>query len=135
VARDALQPVELNLLRDYGHDELFDEFLANLERTGVTQFVEPIRDTTGHAAKRWPKERKIGLLFIDAEHAYEAVREDFDAWSPFVSPGGYVVLDDVPGWYGPTKLVLDVVVFDGQENFRIVGASDNQLLLRKTQHT
>ena len=123
-------PLELNLLRGYGCDELFDEFLVNLQRAGVTHFVEPIRDTTGHAAKRWPKERKIGLLFIDAEHAYQAVREDFDTWSPFVSPGGYVVLDDVPGWYGPTKLALDVVF---EENFRIVGASENQLLLRKTQ--
>jgi MMP 1-O-methyltransferase len=124
-------PEELNRLRDYGADELFGEFLINLQRAGVTEFVEPIRATTGHAAKGWPKERQIGLLFIDADHAYTAVRGDFERWSPFVSRGGYVVLDDVPGWYGPTKLALDVV-FDREEEFTVVGASENQLCLRKT---
>jgi len=33
-------------------------------------------------------------MFIDAAHEYEAVRDDFQAWSPYVVPGGWVSFHD-----------------------------------------
>ena len=56
----------------------------------------------------WPADRQIGVLFIDADHNYEAVRRDFEFWSPFVAPGGYIVFDDVPNWHGPTRLITEL---------------------------
>jgi predicted O-methyltransferase YrrM len=38
--------------------------------------------------------RTVGLLFIDAEHSYDACRADFEAWSPKVEPGGIIALHD-----------------------------------------
>ena len=38
--------------------------------------------------------RTIGLLFIDAEHTYEACRADFEAWSPLMTEGGIIALHD-----------------------------------------
>jgi predicted O-methyltransferase YrrM len=36
----------------------------------------------------------IDLLFIDGDHAEESVARDWEMWSPFVAPGGRVVLHD-----------------------------------------
>ena len=34
------------------------------------------------------------FLLIDADHSYEGVRRDFEAWSPLVAPGGLIVFHD-----------------------------------------
>jgi predicted O-methyltransferase YrrM len=36
----------------------------------------------------------IDLLFIDADHAYESIRRDWESWLPRVRPGGHVALHD-----------------------------------------
>jgi len=43
------------------------------------------------------------LLFIDAEHSYEASKLDFDLWSPHVVRGGLVCLHDIGHWRGVTE--------------------------------
>lgn len=37
----------------------------------------------------------IDLLFIDGDHSYEAVKRDFELYSPLVRPGGLVGFHDV----------------------------------------
>jgi predicted O-methyltransferase YrrM len=49
-------------------------------------------------AARWGAEMSepdIGLLFVDADHSYDAVARDLAAWTPAVLNGGTVVLHDV----------------------------------------
>jgi len=41
------------------------------------------------------------LLFIDAEHTEEAVRTDWNLYSPMVAPGGMVVFHDFQKRWGP----------------------------------
>jgi predicted O-methyltransferase YrrM len=115
------------LLGGYAEHQLFEEFAQSLRRAGLEQWVEPIQSTSADATRSWPPDRRIGLLFVDADHGYEAVSEDFRCWSPFVVCGGYIVLDDVPGWPGPTRLALEL-----PRTFRLVGASSNQIILRKS---
>lgn len=43
---------------------------------------------------------KISILHIDGNHAYENVRDDIEAWSELVLPGGWIVLDDYVWPYG-----------------------------------
>lgn len=38
--------------------------------------------------------RKIDVLFIDGDHSYEAVKKDWEKYSPFVKPKGQVFLHD-----------------------------------------
>jgi predicted O-methyltransferase YrrM len=96
------------LLAGYAEGQLFREFRGNLESRGLLQFVEPIRADTMTAVRSWDPDRKIGLLFIDADHSYEAVRKDFEYWSPHVEAGGYIVFDDVMVWWGPSRLITEL---------------------------
>lgn len=38
---------------------------------------------------------KIDLLFIDGDHTYEGVKQDFETYSPLVKKGGTIVLHDI----------------------------------------
>ena len=43
------------------------------------------------------KGEKLDFLFIDGDHSYEGVKQDFEMYSPFVKKGGYVALHDING--------------------------------------
>lgn len=88
--------------------ELYQTFLRNLRALNLLPFVKPIQSDTIAAAMNWPLHQEIGLLFIDAVHEYEAVRRDFEFWSPRVKAGGYIVFHDVDTWPGPTRLVEEL---------------------------
>jgi predicted O-methyltransferase YrrM len=40
-------------------------------------------------------EKILDFLFIDGDHRYEAVKQDFLLYSPFVKSGGIIVLHDI----------------------------------------
>jgi MMP 1-O-methyltransferase len=113
------------LLTGYAPDQLFDEFAGNIRAQGLAEQVTAIRTTTVLAARYWDGE-PIGLLFIDAEHSYEAVRRDFELWSPHVEPGGIVVLDDVGSWAGPSRLISELPHW-----YRFAGAVDGVWITQK----
>jgi len=46
----------------------------------------------------------IDLLFIDGDHTYEGVKQDWEMYSPLVREGGLVVFHDVAGNYGDTQV-------------------------------
>lgn len=68
--------------------------------------------------KKW--QDPIGMIFIDGDHEYQAVKRDFDDWFPHVIKGGYVLIHDSchqpgtklseynRGWPGPTKLAYEL---------------------------
>ena len=53
--------------------------------TNDPNFVKMIQDTVG----------MVDLLFIDGDHSYEGVKNDFINFSPLVKPGGCVMLHDI----------------------------------------
>ena len=80
-----------------------EAFLQTLDATEIRDRVEPrfaaaqeVRDVPG----------SIGLLWIDGDHSYKAVRRDFEQWFPLLATGGWIAFHDtVNRWYGPTRLV------------------------------
>jgi predicted O-methyltransferase YrrM len=80
-------------------------------KSGKTRFVNM---TTQEFAKHLQGEGlMIDMLFIDADHSYEAVIQDFYAYLPYVSPHGLILLHDVhpgsvelaePSWCGTAYL-------------------------------
>ena len=60
------------------------------------------------AAQCWKE--PIGLLFIDGNHFYEGVKDDFESWDPFVRVGGIVAFDDArKEECGPYRLVREIL--------------------------
>lgn len=52
------------------------------------------------------KGRKIDFLFIDADHSYEAVKKDFEIYSPLVKEGGIIAFHDI--MVRPPELGIEV---------------------------
>ena len=67
------------------HDRLFAETVQRLQRFGPR--AEILRQTSREAARGFP-DAELDFVFLDAQHHYEAVREDLEAWHPKIRPGG-----------------------------------------------
>jgi predicted O-methyltransferase YrrM len=90
----------------------YHRFVENLESLGLFDRVEPIVAESATAAKQWTH-GAIRLLFIDGDHRYAAVRQDFDLWAPHIAVGGFVVLDDAIEHYpGVLQLYREILADD-----------------------
>jgi cephalosporin hydroxylase len=52
---------------------------------------------------------EIDFLFLDGDHHYEAVKADWQSYSPWVRPGGIVVLHDILYMPSETWVRVDLV--------------------------
>ncbi len=92
-------------------------FRHNIREAGLEDWIVPLVMSSADALSLW--QDPIRLLFIDAEHAYEAVRSDFLSWQEYVVVGGLVVFHDVDRWDGstvldgPTRVVYEDVTQTG----------------------
>ena len=70
----------------------------------------------------------IDILFIDGDHSYSAVINDFNIYKDFIRPGGYIVFDDYnhPACPDVKKAVNDLVG-KASIDFEIIGTLDNTL--------
>jgi hypothetical protein len=73
--------------------DLSEIFLDNLKRFGVREHVMYHRASSVEAAASWDGEA-VRLLYIDGMHTYDAVRQDYDAWGPFLAEEHVVLFDD-----------------------------------------
>lgn len=67
------------------HPTALAGFLGNRDRLEL--HVREMQLESLAAAERFP-ELSLDLVFIDADHSFEAVRADIAAWGPKVKPGG-----------------------------------------------
>jgi len=77
------------------HD-VFSEFLNNVQNAGddVAVRVKYHRMTSMEAAENVCKGLSFDVIFIDADHTYEATKEDIELWYPHVMPGGLLIGHD-----------------------------------------
>jgi predicted O-methyltransferase YrrM len=102
----------------YGPDvDTFADFTANIENAGVSDMVIPVRKSSVDYAREFS--HLIELIFIDGDHSYEGVKEDFEAWFPKVLLGGVMVFDDTQDWEGPRRLVREKMFLSN--NFKKMG--------------
>jgi|TARA_R110001583_G_scaffold16234_12_gene66284 predicted O-methyltransferase YrrM len=63
------------------------------------EFDEKLKNDTGG---------KIDFAFIDGDHSYEGIKNDFLKVYPYLSPGGSIVLDDTYTHVGCRKFILEL---------------------------
>jgi hypothetical protein len=68
-------------------DTLYNLFMTNI--FPLLGAVTPIRMASVNAAKLFP-DNSIDIVFIDACHEYECVKEDINAWFPKIKKGGII---------------------------------------------
>jgi predicted O-methyltransferase YrrM len=68
-----------------------------------------IKDYFDNVAKTWNK--PIDILHIDGYHTYEAVKNDYETWSPFVKDDGVILFHDTCCYhytFGVHKLLKEI---------------------------
>jgi predicted O-methyltransferase YrrM len=85
-----------------------EAYYRNMLASGMAQRAALINLTSEQAGRSW--HGPIGLLFLDGDHRYEAVRRDIDVWVPHLVAGGVVVFDDASDPDGgPSKVIGELV--------------------------
>jgi len=82
----------------------------NLSQSSINLIQGNSHDHTTHdQVKNIFQDQNLDLLFIDADHSYNAVRRDFELYSPLVKSGGLIVMDDYnKKWPGVIKFCNSV---------------------------
>jgi predicted O-methyltransferase YrrM len=73
-------------------------FYENMLRLGLSDQIAVIESPSDVAFNLFASHRfrgKIDLLHIDGSHSVNEALHDVTNWTKLVSPGGYVVLDDI----------------------------------------
>lgn len=74
-------------------EEVYETFLLNCRRFELEPWIVPIRSTSIEVAGVW-SHGPVSMVFIDANHDYDAVINDVNAWLPLIKPGGLICGDD-----------------------------------------
>ena len=100
--------------------------------------VRWIRSTGAEAGRAFGilKEAPVDFVFIDGDHTYQGLREDWEAWSGLVAPGGVIALHDSRSTpqrdieqAGSVRFTRDVILQDAR--FAVVDAVDSLTVLRR----
>ncbi|MCB9880132.1 MAG: class I SAM-dependent methyltransferase [Planctomycetes bacterium] len=87
-------------------------FEQNLIDAAVREVVE-VRQGFSHDQAQHV-DGSLDLVFLDGDHGYDAVRQDFLDWGPKVRAGGYLAMHDVvhPVHEGPRRVVEELIAND-----------------------
>ena len=83
----------------YYHQEAYSETMSNIR--GMEERGIMIRALSNQAVELFPNE-SLDFIYIDANHAYDYVKEDMEIWWPKLKRGGYFAGHDYLGlenWY------------------------------------
>jgi O-antigen/teichoic acid export membrane protein/predicted O-methyltransferase YrrM len=82
-------------------------FKQNVKSYGVDSIAIPLKGYSFDFGNTWLE--PIDLLFIDANHEFDAVSRDFKTWQGLVKSGGVIAIHDANGaWPGPTRVVAQM---------------------------
>jgi len=68
-------------------------FRETLEQFDLLETVVPIVSASATVARMW--RTPLSLVFIDGSHTFESAFGDYKLWSPFLIPGGYLLIHDL----------------------------------------
>ncbi len=92
----------------------FEEFKQNLAATGIEDIVTHIRQPSQEALPAIGDE-PIELLFIDGNHKYPMVLQDFEQFVPRLVEGGFLVMHDTTRAFPGSKRVAEDRVYKSRQ--------------------
>ena len=82
---------------------LYELFIENT--SSLSSVINPIRMDSVSASKKY-EDNSLDFVFIDANHEYDYVKKDIEAWFPKVKVGGIIAGHDYKyGWTDVDKAV------------------------------
>ena len=91
-----------------------EQFEDNIRKTGCTDIVHTIPENSIEASTYFPDEY-FDVVFIDAEHTYDAVKRDIETWLPKVKTGGILIGHDWL-WDTVSSAVIDTLSPHGPQH-------------------
>ena len=107
-----INTLNISFERKYSRSDV-ENFLNQYGLKGSYQLIQGYSD---EVVKHWNV--PLHILFIDGDHNYEAIRQDFRDWTSWLIHNGIVVVHDsnmgkdlsMAGFYGPTQIVEEFIV-------------------------
>lgn len=97
-----------------------EAYRETIERTGIASRVDARTAFSYDVVAGF--DEPIGLLWIDGDHSYDAVRADFEQWFPLLREGGLVAFHDTVGQrIGPTRVVRRLLGRDDVVEVGVMG--------------
>ena len=96
---------EWGLAEEANQVHIQDVFERGLDKFKFRDRVSVVREDSSVAAKLFPDDH-FSCVFIDADHSYESVKKDIDAWWDKVNPGGILCGHDYM-WGGVQKAITE----------------------------
>ena len=101
--------VELQSYRSVPDASSYEEFSQNIQSTGVSDVVTPLRALSTDVSRNWTS--PIRFLWIDGDHTYEGTKGDFDGFIDHVVTGGFVAFHDaLHEFSGPIRVFVEDVL-------------------------
>lgn len=99
---------------------IYDIYNDNLKRSGVRDMISDVSGYSWEEARNF-EDSYFDFIFIDADHSYESVVKDLNAWYPKIKKGGIFSGHDYTCWAGVNKAVnefalnnnLKIKTYDG----------------------
>lgn len=105
-------------------------FMQNIVRMEVQDVVWVINLPAEMVAQIWYD--PIDLIFLDANHEYESVKNDFQKWEFCVKQDGLIAMHDTGGnWPGVTQFVNELLAAGEWEKIDMADATS---VFRRVQH-
>lgn len=78
---------------DYEKQNIYEIYNYNLQKNEVRESIKDIQGFSNETASQFEDE-SVDFVFLDADHAHEAVKKDIQAWLPKVKQGGIIAGHD-----------------------------------------
>ena len=107
-------PYYRDILESLHGGSLREHFEANISRAGLSDWVQVHEGRATEIAAGWTE--PIDLLLLDADQSPEGARAAYESWTPFLKPGGLIVLRNTQpreyaeGHDGHRRLALEAIV-------------------------